>query len=197
MSRSIEQNRYNRNLCKIRYYGQDILQDVGFLNSKNSIQHGTVSVMEHSIAVAQCALEISEKLPFSVREKELVRGALLHDYFLYDWHDKEVTWRNIVRFYEMHGFTHPSTALTNAKKQFKLTKREEDIIKKHMWPLTVKPPVCREAWVVTMADKYCSLLETFHIRKGNLHQNGNDFVVLRFKLTELKIIIFSFIEYFR
>lgn len=169
MSRSIEQNRYNRNLCKIRNYGQDILQDVGFLNSKNSIQHGTVSVMEHSIAVAQCALEISEKLPFSVREKELVRGALLHDYFLYDWHDKEVTWRNIVRFYEMHGFTHPSTALTNAKKQFKLTKREEDIIKKHMWPLTVKPPVCREAWVVTMADKYCSLLETFHIRKGNLH----------------------------
>ena len=139
------------------------------MNSKNSIQHGTVSVMEHSIAVAQCALEISEKLPFSVREKELVRGALLHDYFLYDWHDKEVTWRNIVRFYEMHGFTHPSTALTNAKKQFKLTKREEDIIKKHMWPLTVKPPVCREAWVVTMADKYCSLLETFHIRKGNLH----------------------------
>ena len=86
MSRSIEQNRYNRNLCKIRNYGQDILQDVGFLNSKNSIQHGTVSVMEHSIAVAQCALEISEKLPFSVREKELVRGALLHDYFLYDWH---------------------------------------------------------------------------------------------------------------
>lgn len=169
MSRSIEQKGKNGNFSKIRNYGQDILQDVEFMNSKNSIQHGTVSVMEHSIAVAQCALEISEKLPFSFCERELVRGALLHDYFLYDWHDKEVTWRNVVRFYEMHGFTHPTTALINAKKQFKLTRREEDIIKKHMWPLTITPPVCREAWVVTMADKYCSLLETFRIRKGNLH----------------------------
>ena len=168
MGHSVEIKKNDRILFKIRNYGQDILVDERFVNSKNSIQHGSVSVMEHSIAVAQCALAISEKLPFSFHEKELVRGALLHDYFLYDWHDIEVTWSNIIRFYEMHGFTHPSTALTNAKKQFKLTKREEDIIKKHMWPLTVKPPVCREAWVVTMADKYCSLLETFRIRKGTV-----------------------------
>lgn len=171
MSHSVEQKKSKGNFSKIKNYGQDILEDVEFLNSKNCIQHGTVSVMEHSIAVAQCALSISEKLPFSFCERELVRGALLHDYFLYDWHDKEVTWSNIVRFYEMHGFTHPTTALDNAKKQFELTKREEDIIKKHMWPLTVKFPACREAWVVTMADKYCSLLETFRIRKGNIHYN--------------------------
>jgi len=36
-----------------------------------------------------------------------------------------------------------------------------------MWPLTVIPPMCREAWIVTTADKYCSLMETFHFHKGH------------------------------
>lgn len=41
-----------------------------------------------------------------------------------------------------------------------------------MWPLTVVPPLCREAWVVSMADKYCSLLETLHVRKGTADQEA-------------------------
>lgn len=155
---------------KIKDYGQDILKTDGFKSTKNSIQHGTVSVREHSIGVAKCALSISQILPFRFKERELVRGALLHDYFLYDWHDKKVRPHHIFKFYELHGFTHPKTALTNAKKEFVLSKREEDIIGKHMWPLTIKPPLCREAWVVTMADKYCSLLETLKIRHGRRHR---------------------------
>ena len=166
MSRYVKKRKLKSNYDKIKDYGVDILKAEGFRNSEHSIQHGTVSVREHSIAVAECSLAICERLPVSFKERELVRGALLHDYFLYDWHDKEVSFHNILRFYEMHGFTHPTTALTNARKEFRLTKREEDIIKKHMWPLTIKPPVCREAWVVTLADKYCSLLETLRIRNG-------------------------------
>ena len=95
--------------------------------------------------------------------RDLVRGALLHDYFLYDWHDKYH--RDIKR---LHGFYHPGIALRNAMKEYELTKREQDIIKKHMWPLTVIPPLCREAWIVTMADKYCSMLETMKIHKEHI-----------------------------
>ena len=68
----------------------------------------------------------------------------------------------------MNGFYHPGRALVNAKKEYVVTKKQEDIIKKHMWPLTVVPPMCREAWIVTTADKYCSLLETLHLQKGKI-----------------------------
>ena len=53
------------------------------------------------------------------------------------------------------------TALRNADRDFDLTDTERDIIKKHMFPLTVIPPTCREGWIVCLADKYCSLYETF------------------------------------
>jgi uncharacterized protein len=65
-------------------------------------------------------------------------------------------------------------------KEYRLTDREQEIIKKHMWPLTIVPPTCREAWIVSMADKWCSTLETIHLQKGHgkllakLQQNEPD-----------------------
>ncbi|MCR5417428.1 MAG: HD domain-containing protein, partial [Lachnospiraceae bacterium] len=128
------------------------------------IQHGKVSVMDHSIRVAKTAVLVSRGLKVKVSDRDLIRGALLHDYFGYDWHGKKVGLNEILHFYKMHGFTHPGTALKNAERDFKLTDRQRDIIGKHMWPLTLRPPACREAWIVTMADKYCSLMETIHRR---------------------------------
>lgn len=142
-------------------YGKDILNSKNFRSSAKNTQHGTMSVLQHSINVAKYSLKINEKLGIKCQKKDLIRGALLHDYFLYDWHDKEH-----VQLYRLHGFHHPTTALKNACKEYQLSPREKDIIKKHMWPLTIKPPLCREAWVVTTADKYCSLMETLHIHKG-------------------------------
>ena len=124
-------------------------------------QHGDTSCLLHTIAVAYYSIKIAEFFGIKYKKHALIRGALLHDYFLYDWHDK-----NRENYQSLHGFYHPGIALKNAKKEYKLTPREQDIIKKHMWPLTVVPPLCREAWVVSMADKYCSILETLHVRKG-------------------------------
>lgn len=142
---------------------EDILQSSNFVRSSEFIQHGTMTVKNHCMNVAKYSLALSKKLPVNVSRRELIRGALLHDYFLYDWHiDSEANTHR-----RLHGFYHPGIALRNASKEYDLTLREKDIIKKHMWPLTIVPPMCREAWIVTMADKYCSLLETLHIHKGN------------------------------
>lgn len=145
----------------IKKHANDILASKNFRSSAKNIQHGNVSVMKHSMKVAYASLWLSKKLHIKCEEKDLVRGALLHDYFLYDWHDEEHCGLK-----NLHGFYHPGVALKNASAEYDLSSREKDIIKKHMWPLTVVPPLCREAWLVTAADKYISTVETVAMR-GN------------------------------
>ena len=149
-------------------YGEEVLSSKKFQGLKKHIQHGNVTVYEHCIHVALFALKINRKFGLNCKERDLVRGALLHDYFLYDWHDAEAP-GNIHP--KLHGFYHPGIALKNAIKDYSLTEREMDIIRKHMWPLTLNPPRCREAWIVCLADKYSSTLETLKIRKGKLGIN--------------------------
>lgn len=146
----------------IRKYGYDILQSKNFQASGQNIQHGNMSVRKHSIQVAKYSLILSKKLNIKVNKEALIRGALLHDYFLYDWHSSEHAGLS-----NLHGLYHPGIALKNARREYKLNSLEKDIIKKHMWPLTLVPPTCREAWIVSAADKYCSLMETVGIHKGS------------------------------
>lgn len=147
---------------QIRREAIDILQSSNFRMTRGHIQHGTMTVNNHCMNVAKYSLAMSEKLHIRCSKRELIRGALLHDYFLYDWHVGDYR-----KPHKLHGFYHPGRALANASKEYELTDREKEIIKKHMWPLTIVPPTCREAWIVTTADKWCSLLETLHIHKGH------------------------------
>lgn len=124
------------------------------------VQHADVSTLEHCISVAYVSLWFSEKLHWRVDRRSLIRGALLHDFFLYDWHLKSDR-------KGLHGFTHPKAALENAEKRFRLNDCERDIIIKHMWPLTPVPPRYRESVLVGAADKYCSLVET--LRKHTVY----------------------------
>ena len=123
------------------------------------IQHANVSCLEHSISVAYYSYLMCQKLNLSVDCQSIIRGALLHDFFLYDWHlesDRK----------GLHGFTHPKTALENAEEHFSLNDMEKDIIVKHMWPLTLTPPKYKESFIVSLSDKFCSLIETLRIYPG-------------------------------
>ena len=144
---------YRAILCR---NGGDILGSEQYIKLKSFIQHGNVTVYEHSIHVALCAIKLNRKIGINGRERELVRGALLHDYFLYDWHDGEAP-GNIHP--KLHGFYHPGIALKNATRDFTLTEREKEIIKKHMWPCTLVPPRYKESYVVTFVDKICAVCE--------------------------------------
>ena len=117
------------------------------------IQHGNTSTLEHCIADSYISYCIARKFHIRCDYNSLLRGSLLHDYFLYDWHDK-------ANGHHWHGFTHSGTALHNASEDWKLTPVEREIIKKHMFPLTPIPPTCREAWLVCLADKICAAKET-------------------------------------
>lgn len=121
---------------KIRYYGKDILDSKSIQIQKQCLQHGKRTVFEHSLAVALMCLTINEFLHLKLNERRLIRGALLHDYFLYDWHVKDKSHR-------LHGFRHPYFALENARKEYELDPVLEDMIVKHMFPLIPIPPKYR------------------------------------------------------
>lgn len=120
---------------------------------KNYMQHGTTTVFAHSVHVACLSLKLAGRLHLRVHRRSLLRGALLHDYFLYDWHEKD-------RSHRLHGLFHAETALQNAKNDFHLNKLEENIIARHMFPLNPIFPRYKEAWIVCLADKYCAAEET-------------------------------------
>ena len=139
--------------------------------TREFIQHGDVSVYEHVLSVAQTSAGMARglgRIGVAVDERSLIRGALLHDYFLYDWHVPG-------KAEGLHGFTHPATALKRAEEDFELTPLERNIIVRHMFPLVPVPPACREAWIVCLADKACALRETVAGRlPGRMRSQGGE-----------------------
>ncbi|MDR1249231.1 MAG: HD domain-containing protein [Treponema sp.] len=134
-------------------FAAPILGDPVFSRSKEYIQHGRISVYEHSLDVAKLSFAMGRR--FKIRDvKSLVRAALLHDFFLYDWHTPEKMW-------SLHGWTHPVRAAENGRKYFAISDKEASLIRTHMWPWTLfHPPLYREGWIICAADKLCSAAET-------------------------------------
>ena len=84
-----------------------------------TLQHGDTTVLLHSLAVAYFSLKAVDLLKVRCDQNSLIRGALLHDYFLYDWHTPD-------RSHRFHGLHHAATALQNASEDFTLTEKERD-----------------------------------------------------------------------
>ena len=136
----------------------EIIEKSRIKESLKHIQHGTTTVFEHSLSVTYYCLKIANTFKWKIDEKSMIRGALLHDYFLYDWHEKGENHR-------LHGFYHPKRALLNARKHFDLNGIEEDIIIKHMFPLTFPAPKYKESVIVCIVDKWISTKETLAGKK--------------------------------
>ena len=134
---------------------KDILEDPVFCSMANYIQHGTTSTREHCVQVSYCAYTIARML--HANYTCVARAGLLHDLFLYDWHDLRV--EEGTPFWKLHGFTHPRKALKNAERHFHLNKVEKDCILCHMWPMTIIPPKFTEGYILCYADKYCAAAE--------------------------------------
>ncbi|RCX16119.1 uncharacterized protein DFR58_112101 [Anaerobacterium chartisolvens] len=117
-------------------------------------QHSkNATLLNHLVYTSYISYVICKRL--GLNENNAARGALLHDFRTKD--TKSIIY-NI--------FTHSKLALKEANTHFELTKLEQDIIKKHMWPATLFLfPKYKESFVVCMADKYCATMEMLGLYK--------------------------------
>jgi uncharacterized membrane protein len=143
----------------------DIYEHEEFLKLKEYFHHNS-SIYDHVQDVAYFSYRICKLLKLDYRSA--TRGALLHDFFLYDWRNHDVP--DLPRK-KYHGIAHPAIAVENAKKNFSINEIEEDIIKKHMWPLTIVPPKYKESFIVSFADKYLSSKEFISYFKSGRNQS--------------------------
>ncbi|MCD7771828.1 MAG: HD domain-containing protein [Oscillospiraceae bacterium] len=153
-----------RNTQEIQTTIQKLSHEGRFASEKTFLHHRKITVYDHSVHVAEVSLAMANALPFSFDIDSLVRGALLHDYFLYHRNES-------VKTYVTHGYRHPLVAAKNAKEDYGINDIEENIITRHMFPLTPIPPKYKEAWVVCIADKCCATMEYLPSRFTSRYHN--------------------------
>ena len=124
------------------------------------IQHGSITTYRHCADVTRMCFWLNRRFHLGADESTLVRGAFLHDLYLYDWHDKDGD-------HKWHGFHHADRALENADRFFQLNPKERQMIYCHMWPLNLtRLPRSREAMILCLSDKLCALRETLFCRQN-------------------------------
>ena len=143
----------------------DILNNQEFLKLGKKTHHG-ITRFDHSLRVATYTYKVTKFL--GLNYVDATRGALLHDFFI-----DEVENRNsIERLRE-----HPLYALENSKKYFLLNDVQEDIIVKHMFPVTFQLPKYLESWIVDFIDDIASIYERCFSTRWKLLSNYN-FILL-------------------
>ena len=151
----------------------DVVENIYFSDEVQSLsqyeQHLEINRLQHITSVAFVAYCFCRE--HGLDYESAARAAVMHDLFYYDWRDAETG-----RWHKLHGYKHPKYAAMNAKELYpSLSKLEEDIISRHMWPLTPALPKTKEGFVVSLSDKYCATRELiFSLNKKYKKKFFND-----------------------
>ena len=130
-----------------------IADDPNALEMQKFIQHGSVTTYEHCMRVTRIAFWLNIHLRANADEASLVKGAFLHDFYLYDWKNNEQPIEG------RHSVVHPQVALAMARQSTAVDPIMEDCILNHMWPMSRQRPQTKEGWVVQGVDKLCAAME--------------------------------------
>lgn len=135
---------------------EQYLRIVGPILSKSEFkmlkayEHHGISRYDHSLKVSYYSYKLTKLLRLDYNET--ARAALLHDFF---HNDENWNMKNRVK----STFVHPRKAIVNAKRLFDLSTKEEDMIRAHMFPVTIRVPRYAESWIVNLVDKGVALVE--------------------------------------
>ena len=152
--REKRENRRDRIKDDLMLYGNDVLKSEEMKQAFQQTHHQWSTVGEHTFRVAFSSVMICyalRKLNIKVSIPAVVVGALCHDLGILGRTGKFRNNRECCR-------QHPLDSVEAAKRICPdLDEKTEQIISRHMFPLTPKPPMNREGVIVTIADKYCSV----------------------------------------
>ena len=143
---------------ELEEYYQSLLNDERLLRLKDIQMHRGSNCYIHSFTVAKIAFNrVKNKKGYNF--KNLLLGAVLHDYYLYDWRVDHSKLKG-------HGKRHPIIAEANAKRDFDISPEVSEIIKCHMWPLTPKLfPKSKEAKLINYIDDVVATREGLTSRR--------------------------------
>ncbi len=133
-----------------------IIENKEFQKMRDVSHHG-ITRYDHSIRVAYFAYIVLKTLHLDY--KEATEAAMLHDFFT----DEVCDLNKIAKLRR-----HPNHAVTNAKKYFELSEKQEDIIKTHMFPITFTPPKYLESWIVDVVDDVAAIYEKGYTLKNEM-----------------------------
>jgi uncharacterized protein len=154
-------NEDERNECLS--YIKSLASDPRIIKLKKIKQHHCSNRYTHCVRVAYSCYKFAIKSSIKYNMHDLLLGAILHDYFSYDWRDKDKANHKA----PLHN--HPKEALAEAKKDFEISPLVEDIIVHHMWPITLfHIPRSKEAFLVSWIDKVVSFSEASRSNKRNI-----------------------------
>lgn len=139
---------------------QSFLHDERILRMKDISMHRGSNCYEHSFKVAKKAIKRALRhKDNSINLEVVLIGAILHDYYLYDWRKDRSKLKK-------HGKNHPGIAIENAVRDFDISEEVKKVIKSHMWPINIKTfPNTKEARIVSLADKSVTIGESLSSKK--------------------------------
>ena len=145
-----------KELTELEYYAHvaDILENEWVQELKNYRHHISTNRFQHCVNVSYYNYLICRF--FRLDATSAARAGMLHDLYYYDTKDYRRS-----NHTESHNMHHPNVALSNACELFSVNATEEDMISKHMWPLSKERPHSKEGYVIVVVDKYCAALEFF------------------------------------
>ncbi|MCM1132651.1 MAG: HD domain-containing protein [Ruminococcus flavefaciens] len=132
----------------------DIIDSPELERLKGITHHISTTRFQHCLNVSYYGYQLCRL--FHLDARSAARAGLLHDLFYYD---RKRYNSSKTKGQPSHSKKHSDIALRNARLLTDISPKEQDIIQKHMWPVTTAKPSYKETYIITFVDKYCAVLE--------------------------------------
>jgi uncharacterized protein len=143
--------------------GAAVLYSKEYKAAYNQIHHKVSTVGDHSFYVACASLamcNILDKFGIYTHKKEMVLAALCHDLGIIGRYEKYSSPMQTLNEHPIDSVEVSRELLGNDANEL-----TDDIIAHHMWPAKSGMPRSLEGFIITVADKYCAIMETVFMKR--------------------------------